>query len=95
MWLVAVGKLGRVVLLSPEQIGLPFAEMQRVAGSDLGPIFSGASATLEGAEFLARLSWARWIVSDAPAAVEARNHLVSLASVNPNDLDLPDVGPRR
>lgn len=72
MWLVAVMATGRVVLLAPEQLGLPFAELTKMAAS-MGPVFTGASDTLEDAEFLARQSWARWILSDAPAAVAIRS----------------------
>jgi len=72
MWLVAVNATGRVVLLAPEQLGLPFADLESLARR-LGPIFTGASATLEDAEFLARQTWARWILSDAPAAEAIRS----------------------
>lgn len=72
MWLVAVNVVGRVVILNPEQNGLPFAGLQQ-AVSKVGPMFTGASDTLDHAEFLARLAWARWITSDAGAAVLLRS----------------------
>jgi len=72
MWLVAVSATGRVVLLAPEQLGLAFTELETLARR-VGPIFTGASDTLEDAEFSARQSWARWILSDAPAAVAIRS----------------------